>query len=449
MNPRCRLSSQILGFALAAFSPREAAAGNEDELFVGNHAAMTGGAVTAMVSDGSSIWYNPAGLAAADRDSIDVSGAVYSLRFYGVDGFIRSELGGREDARVREFIAAPTQVAYVRQLTEGLTLGLGYFMPRAANLVLREHLSEQFDERSSNFTVEAISIYSQFVVGAVLGFHLAPGVRMGAGILGNYETVTESSSISGSLSQSGQVIAIAQTESLTTQALIGLEPTVGIQIDLTRKLVLAASARAPRFSVYNVGSTQSSTSFGLADGSPEDGLGALIQDTRIRGAPFEVVRSGRYHAAAAYRTGAGWISGGADIQPGLIDPAVSVFRETTWNARLGTYQPVSDRLALGVGVFTDRAPATVSDVPLVFSGANFYGGSLGAEFTNRRILDASERVDTLRFTTVAAFRYAYASDKTYTLGVDPHAAPADFFREVHSDIGIHELTLYIGSGLYF
>jgi hypothetical protein len=46
-----------------------ARAGNDDELFVGNRAAMSAGAVSATVGDSSAIWYNPAGLGAVERVS--------------------------------------------------------------------------------------------------------------------------------------------------------------------------------------------------------------------------------------------------------------------------------------------------------------------------------------------------------------------------------------------
>ena len=37
-------------------------AGNDDGVLLGEQAMITGGAVTAIVSDGASAWYNPAGL---------------------------------------------------------------------------------------------------------------------------------------------------------------------------------------------------------------------------------------------------------------------------------------------------------------------------------------------------------------------------------------------------
>ena len=100
--------------------PELALAGNDDELFVGSQAAMTGGAVSAMVSDASATWYNPAGLGAVPLDQIDVSGTFYSLRAYSAKGFLTSRSGHVDHGSVVEFVSVPSQVAYVRRLAPGV-----------------------------------------------------------------------------------------------------------------------------------------------------------------------------------------------------------------------------------------------------------------------------------------------------------------------------------------
>jgi len=49
-------------------------------VLLGNEAAMAGGAVGAIVSDGSATWYNPAGIASVNRDTLDLSGSATMLR---------------------------------------------------------------------------------------------------------------------------------------------------------------------------------------------------------------------------------------------------------------------------------------------------------------------------------------------------------------------------------
>ena len=50
--------------------------GNNEGILVGGHAALTGGAVTATIADGSAAWYNPAGLAKMARQSFDLNASV-------------------------------------------------------------------------------------------------------------------------------------------------------------------------------------------------------------------------------------------------------------------------------------------------------------------------------------------------------------------------------------
>jgi hypothetical protein len=108
----------LVGYLAASLPAR---AGNDDEIFVGNQAAMTGGAVSATVSDSSATWYNPAGLGSVGLAEIDLSGTCYTLRAYSAPRFIASADGQTDSASVVEFVSVPAQIAYVRRLGPGLS----------------------------------------------------------------------------------------------------------------------------------------------------------------------------------------------------------------------------------------------------------------------------------------------------------------------------------------
>ena len=189
--PRRFRAPALLAFASVFAFSSAARAGNDDELFVGNEAAMAGGAVAATVADSSATWYNPAGLGAVTRDHIDVSGSVYTLRFYSAPGFLSSSSGEADDASVIEFLSTPSQVALVRRLGKGLSLGLGYFVPQAANLLLRESLDvSQGDADSSfQFTLRLTRVQHTAAIG--LGAALSSRIRGGFSVIGTYEDATE------------------------------------------------------------------------------------------------------------------------------------------------------------------------------------------------------------------------------------------------------------------
>ena len=86
--------------SLAMLHTARARAGNDDGVLVGNDAAVMAGAVTATVVDGSALWYNPAGLAAARVDTVDVSGSAFVLRSYDAKGLLSGADGSHGDANI-------------------------------------------------------------------------------------------------------------------------------------------------------------------------------------------------------------------------------------------------------------------------------------------------------------------------------------------------------------
>lgn len=72
------------------------------------------------------------------------------MRLYSAPDFIATTDGESDDAAVTQFVVAPSQIAYVRRLGQGLCLGLGYFMPRSENYVLREALNAGIQLRSGS-----------------------------------------------------------------------------------------------------------------------------------------------------------------------------------------------------------------------------------------------------------------------------------------------------------
>jgi hypothetical protein len=443
-------SSLLLGACLSASLP--ARAGNDDEIFVGNHAAMTGGAVSATVSDSSATWYNPAGLGAVGLDQIDVSATCYALRAYSAPRFIASQTGEAESASLVEFVSVPSQVALVRRLGPGMSLGLGYFVPQAANLLLRESLQLDQEGLQSAWQVSLNQVRVQHTAAAGLGMQLSSGVRLGVSLVGTYQAETQSVSIVAAQGQDERAGTARQrflsTNLLGTSTRIGMELGAGFQIDVTPRWRLALSARSARVLIYQAlrvsGATVEADVRG-ADGAPGV-IQAEIADPSEQHPSFDVVRAGRLNLALAYLGSDGdWLALEADVQPPIVDANTGVDRRTVFNARLGMYHRVTETLAFGAGLFTDRT-ADPKPIDPISAAGDFYGGSLGVEYSNRHRLQA-ERADALSLSTTLALRYAYSRSLLNDVLVDP--GDVSSLGALPGRLYVHELGLYIGGGLAF
>lgn len=426
-----------------------ALAGNDDEILVGNGAALVGGAVVCTVRDGSSVWYNPAGIGGTTRSQLDASTSVYSLRMYSAPGFLRTPQGESQDLAVKEFVTVPVQISFVRPLSDAITVGLGYFQPRATRLIANVRFDTHAGDYPSTWTVDGISEYSEYVFGAALGFVPSATLRFGVGGLLRWDSLTESVTVFGMVRDGDAARHTVQVGQLRTQDLFGVEPTAGVQWDVTPRLTLGLNVRGPRLGLHNQGTTSSQTSLGTTVTTPAM-LDAASETDGVASAAMSWLRLGRYYGGASYRWNAVKLNVEGDIQPGWSNPGASIARHFTWNARVGATYDATKAVTLGVGLFTDRAATDETEGSLVGQRTDFYGGSVGVRFSNEHLLAASEPVDSLIFTTVFALRYAHANSTSEAMIVDPSQDDILELLDVNETaLDINELAFYVGGGLAF
>ena len=105
-------------------------AGNDDEIFLGNDAALVGGAVTATTVSGSALWYNPAGIAGAPFDSVDLSASAATVRWVSITGFLSAPTGEEAAGDYTELLIVPSALTFTRRMGEEWALAAGVFVPR-------------------------------------------------------------------------------------------------------------------------------------------------------------------------------------------------------------------------------------------------------------------------------------------------------------------------------
>ena len=438
----------IAAFATMVITP-VAYAGNDDSILLGNDAALTGGAVVSTVNDGSALWYNPSGLARAKNDSVDVGASAFALRKYNIPAAIAADDGTRADASFTEIVTIPSALTFVRRMNERTVVGLGLFASQLYDFTLRssfEVTDPSADLRFRIQTVGSAEIARYHLAGGV-GVALARGLTLGVALVGDYADSAQSQRISSDAAVTGMAFASAVNSALVQQKVLGFHLRAGLGYRPVEGLSLGLSVESPGFYFYrNQRVTQFANFTNLAaDGGPT--LDSAFEDVTTKSVSLGLYAPVRVRLGAALQFGRVTLALEGDMQPKLEDKTLDVKREFVWNLRAGGQVTINEHVRLGAGLFTDRSADAKDEVGA--GKVHFYGGTLGGEYQNQRWLESSPgetKRAALTFSSTVALRYAYGTGKfagTYV--------PLSNFeiQDAATEIDVHELTLHIGSGLYF
>lgn len=212
-------TSHTLRFSITALSLAAATAfatdGHYREYVVGDRAGGMGGAALAVVSDVDAVFYNPAGLAHAEADSISLSANLYGLERYRTNN---DKNLGVED-KSSSFVSIPGAFGGTSRLSDDMVAGFGVFTPKTEK---RHLITRSRDNRTfTNYSTSDETIW----IGPALGW--APqGSRFsfGAGVFGVYRDYSTSESFTrgGAETINGAMDIKA----------FGVLATIGAQIDL-------------------------------------------------------------------------------------------------------------------------------------------------------------------------------------------------------------------------
>ncbi len=444
--PRAReIASYLVVGALMIALPGRARAGNDEAVLIGNEAAMTGGAVTATTSDGSAMWYDPAGIASVTRGQIDVSGSATQLRIADTPALLSSATTGRSaDGGYLEVIGIPSAVALVRRLEGQLVLGFGIFTPSLTNHTDRVSLDDAVSGALTRWQLVQQETSQSTYAGLSLGYAASPNVRVGATLFGLYRQTTLSTHFfGGTESSGGDTLFASGSSSLSSLQSVGIALAVGVQWDIVPGLTLGVSVRSPDLqlgSLFRSTSARITASSGgiLFDPIDESGLAPNVQ----------VITPTHLRAGLAIRGSRGWLAIDVDVAHDLSSDSLDIHRRWIFNARVGGRYYVDENFSVGGGLFTDTSPVSAIQA-YGQTQIDFFGGALGLELHTPHSLAPGEAAPDIVFAQTFAFRYAVGIGRIGGLRFEDASAESSRDFVVSTNTTVHELSLHIGSALYF
>lgn len=426
--------------------------------YYGDAAAMTGGSGMALYRGGGASWYNPAGLVGNRRSQVDLTASVFILRFRDAAGLLETRSPGQvhvADLGTLTFDTIPSSLVFKRRLSKRVHAAVGLFVTEQDSWSVRDvlELTEPFGGSLSRY-YQRTTISSKlqtYHLGGMVSWEVTPRLRLGWGLFGVYSRFSyEFRDLTASHLEDEATSELTDPWLYTYDVsagftIWGLRLTMGLQWELPKGWHLGLLVRSPTLVLHRKTRLDELLTFADASAAPGDlaGLFLKLDDTEEIAAlttPMEMV------AGLAYRSRAFFVGLEGELQLPLNNFSTYLSDITPqWNLRAGGRVFVSERIALGAGLFTERSLHRT----LLFVGdrrMDFYGGTIGLKWRKAHSIRDRTRNDALVFTTTIALRYAYGTGslRGYINDlVGPETGPVDRIHRVH------ELALYLGSSLYF
>lgn len=452
------LSKKIVFLAfLAIFLPFLAFAGNSNAVFVGDDAAITAGAINAVVRSSEAIWYNPAGLGGNTYSRLNLSGTVFALHLQNIPNAMQTTLPSgqvNQSLSANEYLIIPAAMTFVRQLNDDISYGFGVYVPQYGDISFNNSYSsvENFPtiaepvNYAQGFNLDSLS--TDYQLGFGMGWQATEKVRLGAAIFGIYDKFrfnwSEYESISSADgSQTTEIFFLDTYRSLISS--LGIRATGGIQVELNKNWRFGANIFTPTFQLASWGNVVTSVGSVSQTGS----VSSIRIDQNIK--EWDGLMINPFHAqmSIAYQDEDFWIGLSGDIYTPLKTPNLLVDKKLNWNVCAGGKAILTPKISLGGGFFTDNSD---SRTPTSFGEGrvNYYGVTFGADFKTPIARHNDPNSQPIIFGTVLAGRYALGLGEVGGQAFDPtRDENISNARTTLTDVVFHELSLYIGTSLYF
>ena len=333
-------------------------AGNDEGILVGTQAAQTAAAVTATVSDGASVWYNPAGLANTTASSLDASLTSYTARFIHVDDLLEGA-DNSTGATYTDWVVVPSLVSHVLKVSRRWRFSYAVVVPRARTTASVSPCARPM-ARAGRFCRKSTAKSSTSGLAWV-------GICCRTCALGfPYSVSTTRTTCSRRPSQATQTIPIAPSRlSLCETPAIWDSARAPVCSGMWSAISRSASPVIAPTMVVVRSSKDTGSVFTPAS---ETGDSALQQFDRSKDtqATFHANGTPQLRMGGAYYYAHGHVALDSTLNFPMSVPYSEIDRKFSWNLRAGFQHRLGDTFLLGAGFFTDRNPAKRV-------GVDFYG----------------------------------------------------------------------------
>lgn len=373
---------------------------NYDRVRIGQVEGLEGGAYVARTGDSGSNWYNPAGLALADRSSLNASATAYEFTTVRLDGLNR-EFGSGRFQSLGTYFGAVLGGDVLN--SDRLRLGLSFTRPVVWSPgAISGELGGSNDEAAERIDFYSASDMSTLIPAINAGFRVSDGFRIGGGFSMGITSVGTNQQVADRFVT--QTTADRASRSLNFDGQYWqMQFTAGVQWDISEQIRFGGTITSPGIGLGGSARLISQSSRGDASGTED----VVFQDNE---ADFRHELPGR--AAAGLAVNLGRLEVEADVKYyGSLDryellsseetsvlvttdasgtPSVSQ-REFTpitevtsavTNLALGLNYPLSGSWRLHGGVFTDGSPVGDPETS-AFGSVDLTGMALAVSFGGR------------------------------------------------------------------
>ncbi len=454
----------VVGFAPSVHAGN--VGGSSDSFFMGNEAAIVGGAGLAITTDGGSAWVNPAGLALIPGDSLSLSASAFTVRRRAVNDIYSVELQIEDetphtyssDLDSTELMSVPSTIVRVWRIREGLGVGLGFFTPRSDVFSSRHNLDALEGAYENDFALfsdgtEVTQFMQRYQLGPSVGWTVTPEFRLGVSAhvlyqreLNTWRGIHMDSEGSSNFADYGNMAA----DNIAIEGQMGgVQLTAGFQWSLPGDIRLGAVVRSPVVQLYRKEDVDALNAFLFVEDSGSISFDFAPEKVQPSTGGVRILEPGRVHVGVAIPWDWGWFAIDGDVAPAFDDEENGVHFPLVWNVRAGARFKFGRNVRLGAGVFTDHSryhPPT----EFLQARMDFYGFTLGVQHLTRFQLSEAETSERLVLMTTLGFKYAVGpgqvmGEHVYPQSEDPESVVEP---ELH-DATFYETSLHIGTGILF